>query len=61
MLWRYAGSPIVSTGNNYTDVPEGSFYENAVNWGISEGIIESQGTEFQPSISYTKVLELGKY
>ncbi len=54
MLWRYAGSPIVSTGNNYTDVPEGSFYENAVNWGISEGIIESQGTEFQPSISYTK-------
>ena len=54
MLWRYAGSPIVSTGNNYTDVPEGSFYENAVNWGISEGIIESQRTEFQPSISYTK-------
>ncbi len=49
MLWRYAGSPIVSTGNNYTDVSEGDFFEDAVNWAISEQIIIPQETEYKPA------------
>lgn len=53
MLWRYAGKPIVSKGNDYTDVNEGDFFYNAVNWAVSEGIILPQGSEFLPSTPYT--------
>lgn len=54
MLWRYAGSPIVTTGNNYTDVSDGDFFANAVNWAISEKILIQEGTEFKPAEPYTK-------
>ena len=53
MLWKYAGSPIVSTGNNYTDVNAGDSFYNAVNWALSKRIIESQGSEFYPSNACT--------
>lgn len=53
MLWRYAGKPIVSTQNDYTDVKEGDFFYDAVNWAVNEGILIPQGSEFKPATSYT--------
>lgn len=54
MLWRYAGKPIVTTGNNFTDVNDGDYFENAVNWALNKGIIENTGEEFSPASAYTK-------
>lgn len=54
MLWRYAGKPIVSTGNDYTDVNEEDFFYNAVNWAVSKGIVIPQSSEFNPATPYTR-------
>lgn len=54
MLWRYAGQPIVSTESDYTDVTKGTFFYDAVNWAVSEGIIIPQASEFYPATPYTK-------
>ena len=37
-LWRAAGSPVVNYAMNMSDVPEGSYYDEAVRWALSEGI-----------------------
>ena len=37
-LWRAAGSPVVNYAMNMSDVPEGSYYAEAVRWALSEGI-----------------------
>ena len=37
-LWRAAGSPVVNYAMNMSDVPEGSYYTEAVRWALSEGI-----------------------
>ena len=37
-LWRTAGSPVVNYAMNMSDVPEGSYYAEAVRWALSEGI-----------------------
>ena len=37
-LWRAAGSPVVNYTMNMSDVPEGSYYAEAVRWALSEGI-----------------------
>ena len=37
-LWRAAGSPVVNYAMNMSDVPEGSYYPEAVRWALSEGI-----------------------
>ena len=37
-LWRAAGSPVVNYAMNMSDVPEGSYYAEAVLWALSEGI-----------------------
>lgn len=40
LLWRMAGSPAPkSTSHNFTDVKPGSYYEQAVLWGVENGII----------------------
>lgn len=40
ILWKYAGSPIVESENNFPDVEDGAYYENAVNWAVSKGIVK---------------------
>lgn len=42
MLWRYAGKPKVTTGNNFKDVTKGTYYEDAVNWAVSKGILNGK-------------------
>ena len=37
-LKRAVKAADVETGNDFTDVPEGAWYEAAVNWGVSEGL-----------------------
>ena len=37
-LWRAAGSPVVNCAMNMSDVPEGSYYAEAVRWALSESI-----------------------
>ena len=40
ILWKYAGAPIVESGNDFPDVEEGAYYEDAVNWAVSKGIVK---------------------
>ena len=42
-LWRAAGSPVVNYAMNMSDVPEGSYYAEAVRWALSEGITTGTG------------------
>ena len=37
-LWRATGSPVMNYAMNMSDVPEGSYYAEAVRWALSEGI-----------------------
>ncbi|MBQ2764806.1 MAG: S-layer homology domain-containing protein [Firmicutes bacterium] len=39
MLWRLAGSPIVDGEMPFDDVADGAWYEDAVRWAESEGIV----------------------
>ena len=50
LLWRMAGSPAPkSTSHNFTDVKPGSYYEQAVLWGVENGIIVGTSkTAFAP-------------
>ncbi len=50
LLWRMAGSPAPkSTSHNFTDVKPGSYYEQAVLWGVESGIIVGTSkTAFTP-------------
>lgn len=45
MLYRMEGSPVSQTSASFTDVAAGSWYENAVNWGASQGIIRGYSQE----------------
>ena len=50
LLWRMAGCPAPkSTSHNFTDVKPGSYYEQAVLWGVENGIIVGTSkTTFTP-------------
>lgn len=70
VLYRMTGSPQAATPAGYVDVVKGSYYEAAVNWGKSVGIIDGfPDNRFAPDLSipreqmvkilyhyYTKVL-----
>ncbi len=43
ILWRLEGSPMVDTAMNYTDVPSGSWYEEAIRWADSTGVVLGYG------------------
>jgi hypothetical protein len=46
-LWNMSGRPVVNTKTNFKDVEKGSYYENAINWAYSEGIVKGYtDTEF---------------
>lgn len=50
LLWRMAGCPAPkSTVHSFTDVKPGSYYEQAVLWGVENGIIAgTSSTTFSP-------------
>ena len=54
-LWRAAGSPVVNYAMNMSDVPEGSYYADAVRWALSEGITTgTTGSTFSPDETCTR-------
>lgn len=54
-LWRAMGSPVVDTAVNFTDVPAGEYYAQAVAWAVSMGITNgTSATEFSPNAPCTR-------
>lgn len=54
-LWCAAGSPVVNYAMNMSDVPEGSYYAEAVRWALSEGITTGIGDiTFGPDAACTR-------
>ena len=54
-LWRAAGSPVVNYAMNMSDVPEGSYYAEAVRRALSEGITTgTTGSTFSPDETCTR-------
>lgn len=55
LLWRAAGEPIVDTDTEFTDVPEGKYYYDAVRWAVSQGITNGIGNGlFDPESACTR-------
>ena len=56
-IWRGFGSPTGSPASGYTDVPAGSFFEEAVNWGKAKGItVGVSPTLFGSDITMTRAM-----
>lgn len=50
-LWRAVGSPVVNDAMSFTDVPEDTWYTEAVRWEVSEGITNGTGdNKFSPDM-----------
>ncbi|MBR5294550.1 MAG: S8 family serine peptidase, partial [Oscillospiraceae bacterium] len=55
VLYRMAGSPEVSGSHAFTDVQAGSFYENAVIWGLENAIVNGKSAAaFAPEDAVTR-------
>ena len=54
-LWKAAGSPVVSGGASFTDVPAGAPYAPAVAWAVAQGITSGTGVgQFSPNATCTR-------
>lgn len=55
ILWRLSGSPVVDDPMNFTDVPGGLWYSDAVRWAASQGVVAGyeDGT-FRPDDPITR-------
>ena len=65
ILYNLHGNPEVSGGTPFTDVPEGAWYQKAVTWAHSVGIVNGvTDTTFSPNANITRqdfVLMLMRY
>lgn len=53
--WRAAGSPETTGTASFTDIPVGSYYENAVKWAVENEITSGTGGgKFSPDSSCTR-------
>ncbi len=55
-LYQLAGKPAANAlANPFTDVPAGIWYENAVKWGYSKGVVSgTSATTFAPNANVTR-------
>ena len=54
-LWRAAGSPVMGGNNPFTDVASGSYYYDAVQWAVAQGITAgTSATTFSPDAACTR-------
>ena len=54
-LWRSEGTPAADTANPFTDVADGAYYLDAVNWAVAEGITGgTTATTFSPNVTCTR-------
>jgi hypothetical protein len=44
-LWRYLNEPIASTENSFSDVVEGAWYEDAVNWAVERNVTNGMDSD----------------
>ncbi len=42
-LWRYLDQPAATTGNDFTDVVAGMWYEAPINWAVGAGVTNGMG------------------
>ena len=55
VLYRMAGTPEVTSTASFSDIVPDSYYENAVAWAASEGIVEGYGDQtFRPLKDITR-------
>lgn len=55
VLWRYAGKPIAEKTPDFTDVPGGQWYSDAVAWAAENGIVTGVGKgRFSPDGTITR-------
>lgn len=55
ILWRIAGEPRATSGNPFSDVAAGSYFEAAVAWAAENKIVEGYGNgKFGPEDSITR-------
>lgn len=55
MLYRMAGSPAVSGGSAFSDVPSGKWYSDAVQWASANGVVNGVGRDrFAPEAQITR-------
>ncbi|MCF0122946.1 MAG: S-layer homology domain-containing protein, partial [Ruminiclostridium sp.] len=45
VLWRAAGEPVVNYAMTFSDVPEGTWYTEAVRWAASVGIVKGYSSD----------------
>ena len=54
-LWRAAGSPAMDGSNPFTDVAPGSYYYDAVQWAVAQGVtVGTSATTFSPDATCTR-------
>lgn len=55
MLYRFAGSPGVTSGPQFSDVTDGTWYAAPVRWAASEGVVQGVGNGlFAPNTPITR-------
>ena len=55
VLWRLEGSPKATKDSGFTDVPDGMYYVEAVNWAAENGIVNGMGDDkFEPAGKATR-------
>ena len=55
VLWRIAGEPVVTAEYSFTDVPEDTWYTEAVRWAASNGLVNGYSeTAFGPDDNITR-------
>ena len=56
-LWNKAGKPIVTATETFSDVEQGSWYENAVAWAVENGITMGTGDNmFSPDVTCSRAM-----
>lgn len=54
-LWRAAGSPVMGENNPFADVTPGSYYYDAVQWAVAQGItVGTSANTFNPDATCTR-------
>ena len=55
VLWRLAGEPAPKGANTFDDVPDGTWYTDAVTWAAENGVVAGIGNgRFDPDGSVTR-------
>ena len=54
ILYRLEGAPAAEGSCPFTDVAAGSYYENAITWAASSGIVTGYGQQFSPENAITR-------